>query len=273
MSQETPPVDELGGASGKIKVNGVDLYYERSGTGGHALLCMPGALGSVQTDFSPQMKHFGRAGNGFTAVGFDPRGYGKSRPPRREFPVDPLFYEVDAHDAVGVMQGLGFDKFSLLGWSDGGVSAILAAAKYPQNVENLVIWGANAYVSKTDIELVENTRDVAQWSPRMREPMEAVYGGEFPGLWSDWMDGFFGIYNDKDRKGDLCTNETSLVRCRSLVLHGVKDAMCPIFHAEFLAKHLPNCRYVTYPDGKHNIHLRYQNEFNKLVEDFLNRVQ
>lgn len=35
-------------------------------------------------------------------VAFDPRGYGHSRPPDRDFPVD--FFERDAKDAVDLMK-------------------------------------------------------------------------------------------------------------------------------------------------------------------------
>lgn len=35
-------------------------------------------------------------------VGWDPRGYGKSRPPERDFPPD--FLERDAKDAVDLMK-------------------------------------------------------------------------------------------------------------------------------------------------------------------------
>ena len=259
------------GTSGKIHANGVDLYFERYGSGPHAVLCMPGALGSVQTDFPPQMDYFGRPGSGFTVVGYDPRGYGRSRPHSRRYsaPGGPLFYETDAEDAAGVMRGLGYSEFSLVGWSDGGVSAIIAAARFPKLVKNLVVWGANAYVSKTDVELVEKTRNVANWSPRMRAAMEAVYGGDFPRMWSDWMDGFVGVYFDPVRKGDLCKKEAGEVKCPTLVVHGEKDALCPKFHAEFLSNEIPNCRYVTYPEGKHNLHLKYSEEFNKLVGEFL----
>lgn len=38
---------------GKQHVNGVDLYYEKTGTGGHAVLLFPGALGKyTNTPFS-----------------------------------------------------------------------------------------------------------------------------------------------------------------------------------------------------------------------------
>ena len=45
------------------------------------------------------------------------------------------------------MKALSFKKFSVLGWSDGGVSATILAALYPDSVQKLVIWDSNAYVS------------------------------------------------------------------------------------------------------------------------------
>lgn len=53
---------------------------------------MPGALGSIWTDFRHQVEGFDR--EKFTLVAWDPPGYGKSRPPERDFPTD--FYERDA---------------------------------------------------------------------------------------------------------------------------------------------------------------------------------
>ena len=255
--------------SGKIRADdGVELHYERRGSGARALLCLPGALGSVGTDFPPQMEHFGREGGRFTIVGVDPRGYGKSRPHARNFSA-PGCYRTDARDAAHVMDRLGFREFSVLGWSDGGVSGIILAARFPERVQKLVIWGSNAYVSETDVELVEKTRDVSQWSPKMRGAMETVYGGDFPGMWSNWMDGIVGVHSDPTRKGNLCTRELGEVKCPTMVVHGSRDVLCPSFHAEFLAERLGDGRLVTWPEGKHNLHLKHHLDFNKLVSEFI----
>lgn len=64
-------------------------------------------LGSGETDFGPQIKNLSK--KLFTVVAWDPRGYGHSRPPDRDFPVD--FFERDAKDAVDLM------KVGLLGKS------------------------------------------------------------------------------------------------------------------------------------------------------------
>lgn len=250
--------------SGKRPVNGVDLYYEQTGRGKHAVLLFPGALGSTKTDFGPQLKSLDK--ERFTVVGWDPRGYGRSRPPDRDFPPD--FFERDAKDAVDLMKALGFGRFSLLGWSDGGITALIAAARNPDTIRKMVVWGSNAFVSREDLKLYDAVRDVSRWSPRMRQPMEEVYGADvFAKTWEAWVD---GIAQFADRpEGSICMELLPLIKCQTLIIHGEKDPMVPSFHPQYLLKHIKDSRLHLMPEGKHNLHLRYADEFNKLVEDFL----
>ena len=95
--------------SAKIHVNGVDLHYEKNGDSTDAVLCLPGALGSTQSDFGPQLKALSAD---FTVVAFDPRGYGKSIPPKRDFPLD--FFQRDASDGAALMANLGKTVESLV---------------------------------------------------------------------------------------------------------------------------------------------------------------
>lgn len=67
------------------------------------------AAGSGKTDFAPQLEMLDR--RRFTVVGWDPRGYGHSRPPDRDFP--PNFFHRDAQDAVDLMQVRGLTGCSL----------------------------------------------------------------------------------------------------------------------------------------------------------------
>uniref|UniRef100_A0A3Q0S2H7 Biphenyl hydrolase like n=1 Tax=Amphilophus citrinellus TaxID=61819 RepID=A0A3Q0S2H7_AMPCI len=251
-------------ASGRQPVNGVDLYYEQTGRGKHAVLLLPGALGSTKTDFSPQLKSLNK--ERFTVVGWDPRGYGQSRPPDRDFPPD--FFERDAKDAVDLMKALGFGRFSLLGWSDGGITALVAAARNPSLINKMVVWGSNAFISQHDCKLYDGVRDVSKWSARMRQPMEEVYGAQvFPKLWEAWVDGIAQFAHRPE--GSICMELLPLISCPTLIIHGEKDPMVPSFHPQYLLKHIKGSRLHLMPEGKHNLHLRYADEFNKLVEDFL----
>jgi len=144
-------------SSGKKMVNGVELFYDSRGNGDHALVCIAGAMGTTKSDFAPQLDYFGSR-EGLRVVGFDPRGYGHSRPPKRHFSGTSSF-EHDARDAKGIMDALDIKKFSVLGWSDGGISGMILAALFPDSVRSLVIWGANSYVSKEDVECYEAIRD------------------------------------------------------------------------------------------------------------------
>ena len=88
------------------------------------------------------------------------------------------------------MTALGYNKFSLAGWSDGGITALIAAAQSPQNIEKVVVWGSNAYISQWDIDNINQVSDVSKWSERMRKPMEEMYGDSFPTLWSGWCEAY-----------------------------------------------------------------------------------
>ncbi|XP_068176068.1 valacyclovir hydrolase [Antennarius striatus] len=250
--------------SGKKRVNGVDLYYEQTGRGKHALLLLPGALGSTRTDFGPQLKSLNK--ERFTVVGWDPRGYGQSRPPDRDFPPD--YFERDAKDAVDLMKVLGFGKFSLLGWSDGGITALVAAARNPNLINKMVVWGGNAFITEEDLQMYNAVRDVSKWSAKMRQPMEEMYGPDvFAKTWEAWVEGFSAFASRPE--GNICMELLPLISCPTLIIHGEKDPMVPSIHPQYLLKHIKGSRLHLMPEGKHNLHLRFADEFNKLVEDFL----
>ena len=50
------------GESGKIAVNGVDLFYKKNGDSGLPLLCMPGAMGAHAPRFGGRVRAFQRCG-------------------------------------------------------------------------------------------------------------------------------------------------------------------------------------------------------------------
>ena len=73
------------------------------------VLCIPGVLGTTQSNYGPQLRGLSED---FTVVSFDPRGYGKSIPPKREFQGN--FFEQDAEDAAEFVYKLGKFYTSIL---------------------------------------------------------------------------------------------------------------------------------------------------------------
>lgn len=254
-SAASPLIDEY------IKIGDQRIHVVKKGSGERNILLMPGALGSAKTDFGPQLQ--GLDGDRFTVIGWDPPGYGESRPQDRNF--DNFFYN-DAEMAAKTMTELGIEKYSLMGWSDGGITALILAAKHQKKVDKLVIWGSNAYVCKSDIDMIHKVADVSAWSARMRQPMEEVYGDKFPQLWAAWVGAYTDIYT---RGGDICVQCLQNIMAPSLIIHGMKDVMVAEEHVHHMAENIKNSTKHIWEGGKHNLHLKHSEEFNKLVQDFI----
>lgn len=248
----------------KVNVEGVDINYVKVGTGDHPVLLLPGAAGSNWTDFKPQIEGLDR--EKFTIVAWDPAGYGKSRPPDRTFPDD--FFKRDATDARNLMKLLGFPKFSLVGWSDGGITSLILAGTYPEDVRKMVAVAANAYVTPQEVEIYNKFRDIDSWSEKMRAPLIAVYGADyFRKIWTDWVDAVIRIA--KKQNGDLCKDLLPKIRCPTLIVQGSKDPMVLPEHPLYLKEHILGAKLKIFEKGAHNLHLRYPKEFNDLVTEFL----
>jgi valacyclovir hydrolase len=129
----------------KIEVDGHLVYHERYGTGPKRILVVPGGTGSIHTDLKPLLDVMNK--EKYTIIAMDPLGYGKSRPPERDYTIGTAMYKVDADTGVGLMKALGFNSFTWMGWSDGGRTGLVAAISYPSRIDKLIVWGAAAEVS------------------------------------------------------------------------------------------------------------------------------
>jgi len=225
---------------------------------------LPGALGTGAGDFAHQLGWF--AERGFRVVAPDPRGYGKSRPPERDYPLD--FYQRDAADMLALMSALGHAHFYVLGWSDGANVAALMAAQAPRRIDSLVMFGGQSFLTREEIDGFNAIRKISAWSPRAAEAMRAVYGEELDALWDRYIDGQIALF---EADGELYRERLAEIGCPTLVLHGAQDPLVPAFHAQVLHDGIAGSLLHLFPEGKHNIHQRYADEFNALVHDFLTR--
>ena len=253
----------------EIRLDGVSLHVERAGPeklSGTPLLLIPGALGSGADDFSAQIDWF--AARRFEVIAPDPRGYGKSRPPERQYPPD--FYHRDAADMFAAMTALGHERFAIIGWSDGANIATIMAASHPERVSKLVVFGGQSFLTAEEIAAFNDIRKISAWSPRAAEAMRAVYGEELDDLWDRYVDGQEALFR---AGGDLYAGLLAKVTCPTLVLHGAKDPLVPGLHADAIHRGIAGSRLHIFPDGKHNIHQRHAGEFNAMALAFLTRPE
>jgi valacyclovir hydrolase len=237
------------------------MHFEQAGQGA-PLLLIPGALGSGAGDFPGQFDWF--AERGFEVIAPDPRGYGKSRPPERDYPLD--FYDRDAGDMFALMAALGHERFSIIGWSDGANIAAIMTAQKPQAVTRLVMFGGQSFLTAEEIAAFNALRKISNWSPHIAEGLRTLYGDALDELWDRYVDGQEALFQ---AGGNLYRGRLAELRCPTLVLHGARDPLVPAFHAEAIHQGIAGSRLHIFPEGKHNIHTRYAGEFNALVHAFL----
>jgi valacyclovir hydrolase len=244
----------------KVALNGVSLFYQSTGTGA-PILFIPGALGTGGSDFAQQIPWFSRT---HQVIASDPRGYGQSRPPQRDYPRD--FYQRDAADMLALMTALGHKEFTLFGWSDGANIAALMAASAPHRIRKLVIWGGNSFLSAEEIAAFQAMRSLSSWSPREVDAMREVYGDSLAALWEGYIAGLEEIYA---AGGEIYRTQLSRVECPTFVLHGEKDPLVPSFHPRIISEGIAGSRLHVFPEGKHRIHAKYAAEFNQMTAAFI----
>ncbi len=244
----------------KLALHDFSMYYESYGAG-HPIVFIPGALGTGRTDFEHQISWFSQT---HQVITLDPRGYGESRPPERNYPLD--FYQRDARDVLTLMTELGHYEFTVFGWSDGANIGTIMAASSPQRIQRLVVWGGNSYLSAEEIAAFQAMRSISSWSPREADAMRQTYGESLDALWERYVVGLENLYA---AGGDLYRTRLSQVKCPTFILHGEKDPLVPSFHPRIIHEGIRGSTLHVFPEGRHKIHAKYAAEFNQLALAFL----
>jgi pimeloyl-ACP methyl ester carboxylesterase len=113
--------------------DGVKFYYEVYGVG-EPLLVVHGNGGSI-ADLAAQIAHFRKR---YKVIAMDSRNQGKTGDSS-----DKLTYEMMADDLAALLDHLNTGPANVLGWSDGGIEALLLAIRHPAKVKKIAAMAAN----------------------------------------------------------------------------------------------------------------------------------
>ncbi len=148
-----------GGHAGHYAViAGYRMYYEERGHG-RPLVLLHGGLNTIVGSFARQIPAFART---HRVVAVEQVGHGHTPDARETFTYGQM-----AEDTAALLRQLHVVPADLVGWSDGGIIALVIARRYPELVRRLVISGANINVEGERPEDVQALRD---WSPDASGP-------------------------------------------------------------------------------------------------------
>lgn len=222
----------------------INHFYIEQGTG-FPLILLHGN-GEDCAYFTRQIDSFSE---NFHVIALDTRGHGQT--PRGEAPFTIRQF---AEDLLAFMDQHNIEKAHLLGFSDGGNTAMVFALAHPERVDKLILNGANLDASgvKRKIQIpIEIGYRIAKFFAR-KSP-KAKKNAEILGL----------MVNDPNVK----VEELSRIQNKTLVIAGDND-MIKDQHTRLIAQSIPGAELCIL-QGNHFIANKNPQSFNEAVLRFL----
>ena len=238
--------------------NGIDIYYERGGTG-PPLLFISGSGGDLRT----RPNQFDTAlAEVFELLSFDQRGLGQTSKPDAEYSMADY-----AQDAAALLDYVGLDQVPVVGVSFGGMVAQEFAVQFPERVSRLVLActssggaGGSSFPLQKLTDLPPRERAEAQLKVADLRYDEA-WIAQNPQRWQDLVQRTIGITrSDRDMQGvarqlrarwqhdtyDRLPQLTMPV----LLASGRRDGIAPVANMQAIHGQIPHSE-IEYFDGGH----------------------
>ncbi len=226
-----------------VSVNDVTLNYIITGEG-PPLYLLHGGMESRES-FKTQIPEFSKR---FTVVALDSREQGRSGRADKQ-----ISYELMSKDVVALAQHLGHARISIMGLSDGGVTALTTAINNPEIVDKLIILGANYHYDSYPPETREFLANY-KWDGNT-DP------NQYPG---NSIKHYMTGHSDLTEFGDLLDEMSAMwstsptytvsdianIKSKTLVIVGDHQDM-DLSHTLSLYNALPNAQLFVVPNATH----------------------
>jgi pimeloyl-ACP methyl ester carboxylesterase len=248
--RKTPRAVKYGSnsAAGKTFVHdGIRFYYEVYGNG-EPLLMVHGNGGSI-ADLSAQIAYFRTR---YKVIAMDSRDQGRSADSSSK-----ITYEKMTDDLAALLDHLKIGPVNVLGWSDGGIEALLLGIRHPQKVKKIAAMAANLNPSDEALEpeiigLIKSM--VSEMPASQRETPEGRREIKVTSMMLS--------------EPNVELKELQSIKAPTLILAADHDAI-RVKHTVDIYLHIPNSQLVIFPGATHMIPFDDPVLFNSTVERFL----
>jgi pimeloyl-ACP methyl ester carboxylesterase len=228
-------------------VRGIKIYTEVYGTG-KPLLLIHGNGGSIVA-FAGIIPYFAQK---YKVIAVDSRAHGRSQDDR-----DSLSFEMMADDFDALLTAMHIDSAYVLGWSDGGINALLLAMRHPDKVIKLASTGANLWPDSTGLIPSYWKRekvDYSNWQKKM--PLTTARDKfQYKIFMLDWL------------QPNIPLGALHTIKAPSLIIGGDHD-LIPVHHTVQIYQNIPNAFLWIVPNSGHATLNEHREEFDKIVDDF-----
>jgi pimeloyl-ACP methyl ester carboxylesterase len=234
-----------------IDIDGLNTWTDTRGSGEKTVVLLHGGLGNSDQLFDSIGSEFEQE---FRVIGFDRRGHGYTADTE-----EPFHYDEMATHAIKVLEQLDVSKAHLVGWSDGGIVALLVALRRPELVDRLVLIGTNFHFGGIhELELGDAPPVVLLESYAARSPDGADH-------FSVVAEKFIAMVTTEPT---LATEDLARLEHPTLVLVG-DDDMVRLDHTVALYEALPAGRLCVVPGASHAVVIEHPQLVATIITNFL----
>jgi pimeloyl-ACP methyl ester carboxylesterase len=262
----------------KIQVDGVQIGYRRIGNG-PPLLVLNG-FAATRADWDPSF--IDRLASSSELILLDHRGIGSSTDDGKPFDIAQL-----ADDAAHVIETLGLERTSVLGWSMGGFIAQTLAVQHPDRINKLVLLSTDPGGNDADLASTAVWSQLIDTSGTPHEQARRLLSLLFP---SDVADSFYREFGDivATARGqlspDLVKRQAAAMdawHCNGagdglgeiaapvLIATGAEDVVIPPSNALKLVNAISGAWLAQFPGGGHAFIAQYPRPLADLINCFL----
>jgi len=245
---QTPPVPYGNNpAVGKYyDINGIKLYCEEYGEG-EPLLLLHGNGGSISA-FSNNIPYLAKK---YRVIAVDSRAQGKSVDDG-----DNLTFEMMADDFAALLDAMHIDSAYVIGWSDGGIDALLLAMRHPEKVRKLVSTGANLWPSAD------------AFAPGVWDAFTAEHDAGIKKAWTTQAEkNHWKLFLLDWNHPHIALKDLHAIQCPSLIVCGDHD-MIPVEHTTLIYQNIPKAYLWVVPNSGHATLAEHRDEFNRKADEF-----
>ena len=248
-----------------VTKDGVNIAYSRCGDG-PPLVKTANWLNHLEFEWqSPIWAHWvTELIRHHTLFRYDERGNGLS-----DWNIQDFSFQAWVRDFEQLIETIQLDRFALLGISQGGAVAVSYAARHPERVSKLVLYGAfsRGWMLRNMPEEIERRNALLTlvrfgWgkdSPAFRQLWTTLFMPDATPEQADWFNELQRVTTSPENAVQLLTEAGKInvvdmlprVQCPTLVLHCRNDAAVPVTEGRLLSARIPGAKFVELPSRNH----------------------
>ena len=245
------------------RVRNLRLYYELHGDG-EPLVLLNGALDTIASDWARHLPAFAAR---YRVLAYDHRGHGLSDNPAGRF----AGYDELAEDLAALLEATGITRAHFCGFSDGAMTLLSFARRWPERVRTLILAGAQYTNDERTLGLLDRMtpEQIEARQPAWAATLEQLHDTHHErGYWKALLRQMLPFWRVQP---DFSLEQLGQIAAPVLLVAGERDGFGHLDQQVTMRRAIPRSELCIAPNAGHFVMGDQPDLFRLVALDFLQR--